>query len=104
MINRRGPPIRNLAKPSAVMDDQSLKLTDAEIAAWFSDPIWVKRFGPILGLKDAAELVGVPANTMRDWRSLGLLRGCCRRVGKHVLFVRDRLLKRVFNEGLISEK
>jgi hypothetical protein len=86
------------------MDDQSLRLTDAEIAAWSSDPIWVKRFGPILGLKDAAELLRVPANTPRDWRSRGLLDGCGRRVGKQVLFIRDRLLKRVFNEGLLSEK
>lgn len=86
------------------MDDRSLELTDAEIAAWFSDPIWVKRFGPILGLKDAAELLSVPPNTLRDWRSRGLLNGCGRRAGKHLLFVRDRLLKRIFNEGLLSEK
>ena len=80
--------------------DGNLKLTDAEIAAWFSDPLWAKRFGPILGLKRAARLLDTPPGTIRDWRSRGLLRGCCRRVGKQVLFVRDRLVKRVFNEGL----
>jgi Helix-turn-helix domain len=86
------------------MDDQSLKVTDAEIAAWFSDPIWASRFGPILRLNEAAELLRVPPNTMRDWRSRGLLDGCCRRSGKQVLFVRDRLIKRVLNEGLRNEK
>jgi hypothetical protein len=83
--------------------DDSLGLTDQEIASWFADPLWAKRFGPILGLEQAAEMLDTPPGTLRDWRSRGRLHGCCRRVGKRVLFVRDRLIKRVFNEWLMNE-
>jgi hypothetical protein len=42
----------------------------------------------------------IPKGTLQDWRSRGLLTGCCRKVGKHVRFFRDRLLERVFNHGI----
>ena len=83
--------------------EQSLGLTDREIAAWFLDPLWAQRFPPILTLEEAADLLREPQGTVRDWRSRGLLKSCCRRVGRKVRFVRDRLIKRVFNEGFEHE-
>ena len=80
--------------------EHSLGLTDREIAACFSEPAWAERFPPVLSIERAAALLDVPVGTLRDWRSRGLLRGCCRRAGKRVLFFRDRLLKLIFNEGL----
>lgn len=83
-----------------VMDDPSLKLTKQEISAAFSDPIWAGRFPPVLSIQQAAELLQVPVKTIYDWRSRGLLRGCCKKIGKHLRFLRDRLMKQIFNEGL----
>lgn len=80
----------------------SLKLTDREIAAAFSEPRWVEKFPPILTLKQAAELLQIPLQTLYQWRSRGLLGHCSRKVGKHVRIYRDRLLKQVFNEGIDS--
>lgn len=80
--------------------DESLKLTDREIAGMFSHPIDAERFRPVLTLEDAAALLQVPVGTLRDWRSRGYLTGCCRKVGKRVRFLRDRLIHKVFVEGL----
>lgn len=80
--------------------DASLKLTDNEINSTFADPFWAERFPPVLTLEQASSLLQVPTETMRDWRKPGLLCGCCRRIGKHLRFYRDRLLKQAFNEGL----
>ena len=84
-------------------DDTSLKLTDKEVTAMFAQPADNERFPPFLSLAQAAELLQVPQNTLRDWRSRGRLKGCCRKVGKRLLFVRHRLVQRVFNEGLTSD-
>lgn len=84
------------------MDQEALKLTDREVSAAFSDPQWSQRFPPVLTLSQAAELLQVPLQTLYQWRSRGLLRGCSRKVGKHVRVYRDRLIKLVFNEGLNS--
>lgn len=81
-------------------NDESLRLSDREIAGMFSHPVDAERFPPFLKLDEAATLLRVPAETLRDWRSRGLLEGCCRKLGKHVRFVRDRLVKKVFNDGL----
>jgi excisionase family DNA binding protein len=54
-------------------------------------------------LDEAAALLRIPSETLRDWRSRGLLAECSRKLGKHVRFVRDRLLKKVFNDGLRTE-
>jgi excisionase family DNA binding protein len=80
--------------------DVDLKLTDREIAAFFTDPAIAARFGPILTFEEAAELLRVPVGTLRDWRSRGRLPGCARKLGREVRFLRDRLIKRVFNQGL----
>ena len=80
--------------------DTSLKLTDDELKSSFADPATAARFPIVLNIKQAADLLGVPVGTVRDWRSRGLLPGCGRRVGREVKFYRDRLIKRIFNEGL----
>ena len=54
----------------------------------------------MLSVDQAARLLQVPKATIYDWSSRGLLRGCGRRAGKHLRIFRDRLLTRVFNEGL----
>ena len=80
--------------------NESLKLSDREITALFSHPVDAERFPPILAIKEAAALVKVPVGTLRDWRSRGYLTGCCRKIGKRVQFLRDRLIRKVFVEGL----
>jgi excisionase family DNA binding protein len=77
--------------------DVGLDLTAGEIAAPFSDPVSSARFPPILTTDQAAELIGVPKSTLYDWSSRGLLKSCSRRVGKRLLFYRDRLVRHVFN-------
>lgn len=87
--------------PSHTMSEpSSLKLSDREIAAAFSDPRWAEKFPPVLTLKQTAELLQVPLQTLYQWRSRGSLRHCSRKLGKHVRVYRDRLLKQAFNEGI----
>ena len=85
---------------SAMSAKDGLKLSDKEIGASFSDPLWAGNFPPILSVDQVAELLQVPKATVYDWRSRGLLKGCCRKVGRHLRFYRDRLIKLVFNEGI----
>ena len=82
------------------MDGETgLKLTAREIAAAF-DATGGPPTPPILTVDEAAALLRVPKGTVYDWRSRGLLAGCCRRVGKRLLFFRDRLIQKAFNDGL----
>jgi len=78
---------------------ENLKLTAREIAAAFDS-----NAGPavpvVLTVDEAAALLRVPKETIYDWRSRGLLKGCCRKVGKHLRFFRDRLIQQAFNEGI----
>ena len=83
-------------------DSDNLKLSAKELAAAFSDPTWSERFPPVLTVDQAAALLQVPKQTVYDWRSRELLAGSCRKTGKHLRFWRDRLLLKVFNEGLES--
>jgi len=76
---------------------KSLKLTMGEISAACSDGAG-KQYPPILTTQQAAELVGVPIGTIYAWSSQGRLKGCARKVGKHLRFFRDRLISRIFNE------
>lgn len=84
--------------------DGNLKLTDKEVASSFADPARAERFPPVLSIDQAADLLQIPKQTIYQWRSRGLLGNCSRRVGKHVRFCRDRLLKRVFNEGINDDR
>ncbi len=78
--------------------DPPLKLTNSEISAAFANPGDADVFPPILTIEEAAALLQVPVETLRDWRSRGLLKGCSRRKGKRVRFFRDRLIQWYFNE------
>ena len=84
--------------------DDSLKLTDKEITAAFADPLYAERFPPVLTIEQTAALLQVPVQTVYQWRSRGLLGACCRKIGKHLRFYRDRLIKKMFNEGLTDDE
>ncbi len=86
------------------MDDASLKLSESEIQSFFQDPTWSKRFPPFLSVDEAVEMLRMKKATLYDWSSRGLLKGCGRRVGKHLIFVRDRLISKIFNEGLGNDQ
>lgn len=81
------------------MDHKSkgLNLTAAEIAAAFADPEWNRRYPPVLSVAQVAELLQVPLDTVYAWSSQGRLKGCGRRLGKHLRLFRDRLLTHLFN-------
>ena len=83
--------------------DASLKLTDREVAAPFADSTTAERFPPVMTVDQAAELLQVPKQTIYGWRSQGLLRECSRKLGRHVRFYRDRLIKQVFNHGIHTD-
>ena len=80
--------------------DDFSKLSDRELAAAFADPTWAEKYPPVLTISQAAALLQIPLQTLYQWRSRGLLGGCSRRVGKRVLFFRDRLLKQIFEQGI----
>ena len=84
-------------------NDDSLKLTPREIAA-ACESTGGPTVPAVLNLEEAAGFLRIPEGTLRDWRSRGLLTGCCRRAGKRVLFFRDRLLQKVFNDGLTKNE
>lgn len=79
---------------------KELNLTKKELTEAFSDPYWSKKFPPLMTIGQAAELLQIPKATIYEWRSRGRLQGCCRKVGKHLRFFRDRLVTRLFNEGI----
>jgi excisionase family DNA binding protein len=76
------------------------RLTNDEIQRAFTAPESGARFPPVLTVDQAAELLQVPKATVYDWSSRGLLAGCGRKVGKHLRLWRDKLLFKIFNEGL----
>lgn len=80
--------------------NKKLSLTSREISAPFQEGVYAEKYPPILTIDQAAELLQIPVGTLRDWRSRGLLGNCCARIGKHIRFYRDRLIKTVFDDGL----
>jgi len=80
--------------------DANTALTPKETSAMFVDPEWAARFPPILTVDEAAVLARVPKQTVYGWSSQGLLKGCSRKVGKHLRILRDRFILKIFNEGL----
>jgi excisionase family DNA binding protein len=82
--------------------DVSLRLTAQDVATTFSDIAWTAKYPPVLTVEQVAALLQIPKLTVYDWHSRGLLKGCCRKVGKHLRFFRDKLLLVIFNEGLNS--
>jgi excisionase family DNA binding protein len=83
--------------------DAKPELTPREITALFADPAWATRFPPILTVDEAAELARVPKHTIYAWSSQDLLKGCSRRVGKHLRILRDKFVLKLFNEGLYGD-
>lgn len=76
-----------------------LKLTPAEVSRLFAQQNWAERFPPILTFEQASDLLQAPVETLRNWRSRGLLHTCSRRVGKRVRFLRDRLVQWYFDDA-----
>ena len=76
-----------------------LALTTQELSRAFADPRWAERYPPILSIEQAADLLQLPVETLRGWRSRGLLNSCSRRVGKRVRLFRDRLVTWYFNDA-----
>jgi len=74
-----------------------LNLTQEEIDRAFSNGEWAKQFPPVLTYETAGQLINRSVQTLREWRSKGLLNTCSRRVGRRVGFFRDRLLDWFFN-------
>lgn len=84
--------------------DDGLRLTATEAASPFSDPELARRYPPIMTAQQAAELLQVPLSTIYDWSSRGLLKDCARKMGKGLRFFRQRLIQKMFNEGLQNEQ
>ncbi|MEI8381035.1 MAG: helix-turn-helix domain-containing protein [Planctomycetota bacterium] len=80
--------------------NDSLNMKPAEIRAAFEDPHWAAEFPPVLSVDQAALLIQVPKATIYEWSSRKLLRGCARKVGKHLRIFRDRFLAQIANEGI----
>lgn len=76
--------------------DDRLRLNDAEIQRAFSGD-WAREFPPVLSVGQAAKLAQVPAKTIYDWSSRGLLSGCAVRRGKYLRIFRDRFLRFIFD-------
>ncbi len=83
-------------KPGSHPPD-SLRLTSDEIVALFASGDWEAKFPPLLSVQQAADLLQVPKKTVYDWSSRGLLKGCCRKVGRHLRIVRSRFIDLMFN-------
>ncbi len=81
------------------MDAHTL-LTTKEVVAMFADPAEAAKFPPLLTVDEAAQLARVPKQTVYAWSSQGLLKGCSRKVGKHLRILRDKFVLKIFNEGL----
>lgn len=73
-------------------------LTTEEIEATFADPEVAKSYPVILNITQASKLLQLPIATLYDWHSRGLLKGCCRKLGKHLRFPRNRLIQHVFRD------
>lgn len=69
-----------------------------ELAAAFADPEFTKCYPVILNVKQASQLLQIPVATLYDWHCRGLLKGCCRKVGKHLRFPRNRLIQHIFRD------
>ena len=79
--------------------EETMKLSNKEVAAAFSDSKWAELYPPVLDIDQAADLAGVSKETIYDWRSRGLLNGCSRRFGKRVRIFRDKFVQHLFNTG-----
>lgn len=73
------------------------RVTSDEVNALFDN--WAAdKWPPVLTVDQAAELLHVSKSTLYEWHSRGRLRGCCRRRGKNLRFLRNRLIQTFFSE------
>lgn len=79
---------------------KSLKLTGDEITKSFSAGEWASKYPPVLTVDQVAELLSVPKATVYQWNSEGKLTGCAQRLGKHLRFLRDRLVLKLMSKGV----
>ena len=75
-------------------------ISDTELATAWSDPHWISKFPPIMTVSQAAALLQISKATLYDWSSRKLLADCSRRCGKHLRFLRDRLVRFYFERGI----
>lgn len=68
----------------------------SEEAAKLFDNREAEKWPPVLTVEQASALLGVPKSTLYEWRRRGRLKGCCRKRGKHLRFLRDRLIQAFF--------
>lgn len=76
-------------------DREKLKLTKEEAQNLF-EPGTPK----LLNIEEVATLLRISKSTLYSWRSQGRLRGCSQKLGKRVLYLRDRLITKLINEGV----
>ncbi|WP_417390838.1 helix-turn-helix domain-containing protein [Gimesia sp.] len=79
---------------------RTLKITREEITKAFSTGEWADKYPPILTVDQAAELLSVPKATIYQWKSEGKLTDCVQKVGKHLRFLRDRLVLKLMSKGV----
>lgn len=82
--------------PHAKASSNSMKLGAEEIGTLFDNPDGNK-WSPVLTTEEAAELLHVSKSTLYEWHRLGRLKGCCRKRGKHLRFLRNRLIQTFFD-------
>lgn len=80
--------------------DAHPQLTAKDVTAMFADPAAAAKYPFLLTVDEAAQLARVPKQTVYGWSSQGLLKGCSRRVGRHLRILRDKFVLKLFNEGL----
>ncbi|QDT22429.1 helix-turn-helix domain-containing protein [Gimesia chilikensis] len=81
-------------------DRKTLKVTQKEVTQAFSVGDWGIRYPPLLSIDQAADLLQVPKATIYQWNSEGKLTGCVQRLGKHLRFLRDRLVLKLMSKGV----
>lgn len=96
--------MKSSSHESPVPLHRGLRLSPSECTSLFVDGDWALRFPPVLTVDQAAELLQVPKRTLYDWSSRGLLKGCSKRVGRHLRILRDRLLLTTFNRGITEDE
>jgi hypothetical protein len=77
------------------MSSKKLNVTDEEINALFTGE-WAK-YGPILTIKQLADLFQAPRKTIYFWIAQGRFDGAGCRKGKRHRFLRNRIIDIYFN-------
>jgi hypothetical protein len=75
-----------------------LGLSRDEIEALFNNPQFANEYPLILNTEQVAKLLQLPIATIYQMSSQGYFATCAKRVGKHLRFVRTRLLQAIFND------